>query len=209
MHLPTTVWSTLLKVRRDPARVKDLVVRRYRQPVYEFALLRGLEPEDADDVAQEVFLRVCREEFLEKADRTRGRFRTLLLAVTKHVISALRRRENAGKRDRRRRVSLEDFDVPEEPPGEDPEFDRLWARNLVEKALDRLKDDPTIPAYRLKIQGRSYREIAKELGRKETDVTNHIHRASERLRREIRKMVSEYSSDGDVPSEILALRKFL
>jgi sigma-70-like protein len=87
MHLPTTVWSTLLKVRRDPARVKDLVVRRYRQPVYEFALQRGLPPEDADDVAQEVFLRVCREEFLEKADRTRGRFRTLLLAV--------RTRENA------------------------------------------------------------------------------------------------------------------
>ncbi len=209
MHLPTTVWSTLLKVRNDPDRVKDLVVRRYRQPVYEFAIQRGLTPEDADDVTQEVFLRVCREEFLEKADRTRGRFRTLLLAVTKHVIHAMRRRENAGKRDRRRRVSLEDFDVAGEPPAEDPEFDRLWARNLVEKALDRLKGDATIPAYRLKLQGKSYREIAQALGRKETDVTNHVHRASERLRREIRKMISEYSAEEDVPAEIVALRKFL
>lgn len=209
MHLPTTVWSTLLKVRREPDRVKDLVVRRYRQPVYEFALQRGLPPEDAEDVAQDVFLRVCRETFLEKADRTRGKFRTLLLAVTKHVISAFRRRENADKRDRRRRVPLEDFDIPEESGGEDPDFDRLWAKNLVEKALDRLKNDPAIPAYRLKLQGKSYREIARELGRKETDVTNHIHRGSERLRREIRKMISEYTLEEDVPAEIVALRKFL
>ena len=208
MHLPTTVWSTLLKVRREPERVKDLVVRRYRQPVYEFALRQRLAPEDADDVAQEVFLRVCREDFLEKADRARGKFRTLLLAVTKHVIGSMRRRENAGKRDRRRRVPLEDFDIPAEPAG-DPEFDRLWARNLVSKALERLKDDATIPAYRLKLQGKTTREIAEALGRKETDVTNHVHRAAERLRREIRRMVSGYSSGEDVTAEIVALRRFL
>jgi RNA polymerase sigma factor (sigma-70 family) len=176
--------------------------------VVEFARRQGLRDEDAEDVTQEVFLRVCGETFLRKADQIRGRFRTVLLAVTKHVIGSWRRHERAGKRDRRREVSLEGIPLPAELPA-DPEFDRLWVQNLMNQAMDRLKDDPGIEALRLQLGGLSYQEIADRLGRKVTDVTNFIHRAKGRLRREFERLIAEYSTREEVADEIAALRRFL
>lgn len=208
VYMPSTLWTTILQFHSNPEQVKDFVVRRYRQPVVEFSRLQGLSQEDAEDVAQEVFVRVCHESFLKKADQIRSKFRTVLLAVTKRVIVSQRRHDTAGMRDRRRQVSLDGLDVPGETPA-DPEFDRLWVKNLVEQALARLELDPGVQALRLHLKGDSYQEIASALGRKVTDVTNLLHRARERLRREIEKLIAEYSSKEDVSEEIAALRRFL
>ncbi len=208
MHMPSTMWTTILQFHRDPERVKDFVVRRYRQPVLEFARRRGLNDQDAEDVTQEVFLRVCGEQFLKKADEIRGKFRTVLLAVTTHVIGSWHRHATAGIRDRRREVSIEGIQLAERLP-EDPEFDRLWVQNLMAQAMERLKDEPGTRALKLQLEGLSYQEIARQLGRKTTDVTNFIHRAKERLRKEFERLVAEYSSGEDVAGEISALRRFL
>jgi RNA polymerase sigma factor (sigma-70 family) len=208
VYMPSTLWTTILQFHADPERVKDFVVRRYRQPVVEFAALQGLSREDAEDAAQEVFVRVCRPEFLKKANEIRGKFRTVLLTVTKRVIVSLRRHDTAGMRDRRRQIPLEGFDLPEDTPP-DPEFDRLWVKNLVEQALESLEADAAVQALRLHLKGDSYSDISGKLGRKVTDVTNLIHRARERLRREIERLVAEYSSREDVAEEIAALRRFL
>jgi len=208
VHMPSTMWTTILAFHRDPDRVKDFVVRRYRQPVVEFARRQGLKDEDAEDVAQEVFLRVCHETFLRKADQIRGKFRTVLLAVTKHVIGSWRRHEMAGKRDRRREVSLEGMTLPDELPA-DPEFDKLWVQNLMTQALERLKQDAGTEALKLQLEGLSYQEIAERLGKKTTDVTNFIHRAKERLKKEFERLIAEYSTREDVAEEIAQLRRFL
>ena len=208
MHMPSTMWTTILQFRCDPERVKDFVVRRYRQPVLEFARRQGLKDEDAEDVAQEVFLRVCQETFLKRADQIRGKFRTVLLAVTKHVIGSWRRHEMAGKRDRRREVSLEGMTLPDELPA-DPEFDRLWVQNLMTQAMERLKKDAGTEALKLQLEGLSYQEIAERLGKKTTDVTNFIHRAKERLKKEFERLIAEYSTREDVAEEIAQLRRFL
>lgn len=208
MYMPSTMWTTILQFHSDPERVKDFIVRRYRQPVVEFSRLQGLSAEDAEDVAQEVFVRVCKETFLKKADQIRGKFRTVLLAVTKRVIISQRRHDTAGMRDRRRQVPLEGLDISEELPG-DPEFDRLWVKNLVEQALERLQVDLSVRALRFHLKGDSYQQIAERFGKKVTDVTNFIHRARERLRREIERLVAEYSSREDVAKEIASLRRFL
>ena len=208
MHMPSTMWTTILAFHRDPDRVKDFVVRRYRQPVVEFARRQGLKDEDAEDVAQEVFVRVCHETFLRKADQIRGKFRTVLLAVTKHVIGSWRRHEMAGKRDRRREVSLEGMTLPDDLPA-DPEFDKLWVQNLITQALQRLKQDAGTEALKLQLEGLSYTEIAERLGKKTTDVTNFIHRAKERLKKEFERLIAEYSTREDVAEEIAQLRRFL
>lgn len=208
MHLPSTMWTCIQQVRTDPERVKDLVVRRYRQPIVDFAKLQGLPHEDAEDVAQEVFLRVCREDFLTKADKSKGKFRSLLLAVTRHVIASYRRHELAGMRDRRRDVGIEDFEFPVEA-APDAEFDRIWVRNLVARAMEKLEGAAMADALRLQLAGKSYKEIAAKLGKSETDVTNYIHRAKARLKHEIEQLIGEYCTADELPAEIGALLQFL
>lgn len=208
VYMPSTLWTTLLQFHSDPERVKDFVVRRYRQPVVEFARLQGLSDEDAEDVAQEVFVRICQENFLKKADQIRGKFRSVLLTVTRRVIISLRRHDTAGMRDRRREIPMSGIDLPEESHA-DPDFDRLWVKNLVTQALERLDVDPAVQALRLHLKGFTYQEIAGKLGKKVSDINNFIYRARERLRREIELLVGEYSSRQDIAEEIAALRRFL
>src|SRR6185369_12698653 len=49
-NFPTSIWTTLLSLREDPERVRDLVVRRYRQPIYDFVRRQNLSHEDAEDL---------------------------------------------------------------------------------------------------------------------------------------------------------------
>lgn len=208
MYLPSTMWTCILQVRENPEQVNELVVRRYSQPLQRFARYLGLSHEDAEEVVQETFLRVCDAEFLQNADRRKGKFRTLLLAVLKNVVSEFRRREFAAMRDRRKAVSLGDLDLPEEPR-EAAEFNRIWVRHLVEQAFEALKDDPVIPALRLQVQGKSYREIAEELHLKESDVTNNIHRAKPRIKRELERLIARYCTQDECPDEIALLLDYL
>ena len=77
------------------------------------------------------------------------------------------------------------------------------------QAMERLKHDPGTQALKLQLEGLSYQEIAEKLGRKAADVTNFIHRAKERLRREVERLIAEYSTREDVAEELAALRRFL
>ncbi|HVR83805.1 MAG TPA: sigma-70 family RNA polymerase sigma factor [Planctomycetota bacterium] len=208
MDFPTSIWTVILSVKDNPERVKDLIIRRYREPVYEFLRMKGLTHEDAEDVTQEVFIQICREDFLKKADRDKGKFRTLLQAVTRNLLAFFHRYNMAERRDRRRKVTLGELDLPSETAS-DGEFDQLWVKNLVSQAMDRLKDDPMIIALRRQMEGRTYQEIATELGRQVHDVTNYIHRGKTRLRAEIERMIADYSSKEDVPEEVAHLIKLV
>lgn len=197
----------LAKLQKDPAGAKDLVIRRYRKPIYEFARLQRFNHEDAEDIAQAVFFEVCRSAFLEKAERNKGKFRSYLLGLTQHVIAKFREHELAGMRDRRRTQSLGDYEPPAEvPPNAD--FKRVWAANLHATALEELGDEVSVKAYKLSLEDKSYKEIAAELDIAETDVTNYIHRVKERLRKIILRLIGEYDPD-DIPGEIDDLGKDL
>jgi len=208
LNFPTSIWTRILQVRKDPEGVKDLVVRRYRPAVYEFARKRGLSHEDAEDVAQEVFLRVCAEGFLERADRQRGKFRALLLAVSRHVIASHQRRTLAARRDRRREVALEDFEFPADIPP-DGDFDLAWAKNLAQLAMERLKGKPSLDLLLARMEGATAKELAARVGKTEHAVETALYRVKESLRREIERLVAEYSNEADVDDELGAILKYL
>lgn len=216
----TTHWSRILLAREKDPRSLDDLARAYRAPIHNFILSRGFPSADAEDLTQETFLEVFRDGFLQRADRAKGRFRALLLAVTKHVMARARRQAAAAKRGGGRAAGP----LEEEPPDpdslgdlRDEEFDRLWALDLVRRAIDDLSktDDregrPGSKALKLAIfKKRGYDEIAKELGLKLHDVKNLIHRTRARLRQRIRDLVGEYSgSDPEFDDEISYLGRFL
>jgi RNA polymerase sigma factor (sigma-70 family) len=133
---PTTIWTTIHQAgAQDSVALAD-VAERYRQPVLEFIHRRGYRGHDAEDLCHDVFLRVLKGGVLAKADRDRGRFRSLLLSVTVHVIQDHLRK--------RREKPVEDL----EPPQRDTEFDEGWALHLTERALQRLHEQGS-PYYQV------------------------------------------------------------
>ncbi|MFO0981951.1 MAG: sigma factor [Planctomycetota bacterium] len=124
---PTTIWTTIREAGRNDPQALERFARQYQAAVLRFVRAKGFRGADADDVCQDVFVRLLSGSVLQRATQERGRFRGLLRSVAWHVIQ---------DRWRQRR------DVPSEvidPPASDPDFDREWVLELTERALGRLR----------------------------------------------------------------------
>lgn len=210
--------------RTDPDFVRDQVVRRYREPVCRLLARKGLSQEDAEDLAQEILLRVCRDDFLERADRAKGRFRSLLLAVSQHVVDSWYRQRYAQKRTGGR-VSLDALEDPgrlaeladRAAPLPDEAFDREWAKNVLAWSRARLEEESSRlgAPYAVAVEEHYYRgkplaEIARGLGRSEQDVKNFLHRGRARLRDFILEFVRGYCvSEEESAAELAELGRHL
>lgn len=133
---PTTIWTTIRQAGEDDATALEAFASRYQSPVHAFVRTRGFRGSDADDICQDVFVRVLKGRVLSKADRDRGRFRSLLLSVTMHVIQ-----------DRLRKRSEAPF-AELEPPDRDPDFDEGWVLHLTTRAMDQLREQGS-PYYQI------------------------------------------------------------
>lgn len=126
---PTTIWDVVRAAGgQDPAALAQ-IAEEYRAPVLAFVRSRGVDVSLAEDLCQDVFVRVLAGGVLSKADAEKGRFRSLLCTVTVRVIQDWSRRH--------REIPTEDLDVTVVTPS----FDRLWVRYLLERALKRLRED--------------------------------------------------------------------
>jgi RNA polymerase sigma-70 factor (ECF subfamily) len=189
VRFPSTVWNILHKAKqKDPAALED-ILHRYRPPLVQFALQWGLQAADAEDAAQEAFARVLAQDLIEAADPSKGKFRSLLLAVIRNVI--LEKRRHEARQSQLKSKTAE----------QDPEFDRAWALNLLRLAMERLKEECTgkrAPYYEalclLTREGLSYADIARRLGKTETEVTNYIHRAKTMVRKHFADCIRDYAS---------------
>lgn len=157
----------------------------HRDAVYRLALSLTRDPDTAEDVVQDVFL---------KAYRSLPRFRG-----DAKLGSWLYRITVNADRDRRRRARLRGFQValglrarPEEPwvedrPDADPER-RTAGRGLrrdVARAIDRLTPAERSVFILRQLEGRSIRDAAQILGRAEGTVKNLFFRALRRLRTDL------------------------
>jgi RNA polymerase sigma-70 factor (ECF subfamily) len=205
----STLWTLIRGADRgDEAALRDFA-HKYRAPVLAYIARRGLAAE-AEDLSQEVFLRIFQDRVLSKADPSRGRFRALILSVTRHVIGHHFERQAARKRGagQVRPLAQADPAAPEPDDG----FDREWVSHLIEVALARLAREH--PPYhealrRFLIEGAPCASIAQALGRTEQDVHNHIHRGKKKVAEYLREQVRDYSaSREDYEEELKALSRF-
>lgn len=189
----TTVWTRLSLAAKEDRAARDEVARLYWRPIARFVRHRAPELE-AEEVAHDVLLTILKPAFLAKADRAKGRFRDLLLAVTRHAVrNAWRKQERAP-----RTVSFDALVAePAAPRAERRDFDRLYAQEVLETAIERLRAEckrtrsPQVDVlhlfYRMKL---SQPEIAARLDRTEDTVNNHLHRGRARLGELLREVLS-------------------
>jgi RNA polymerase sigma-70 factor (ECF subfamily) len=207
-RFPTTIWEDISSARKGSSRELDLLLSRYRAPIVGFLRWKDVNVEEAEDIAQEVLIRVSQPDFLEKVDPAKGRFRSLLLSVTRHVLSEGRRRDHAERRGGGVRIvhesDLSDGATPlleKAAANEDTKFDELWVSELVSRALRELEEDAAArgsseaAAFRLKyLEDLTQEEVAARLGCTVFNAKNHIYYGKLKFKQRLLASIKAYCS---------------
>jgi RNA polymerase sigma-70 factor (ECF subfamily) len=172
MPLQQPDLGVLRKAQRGDERAFTLIVRTYETPVYNYVLRLVNDRALAEDLTQEVFLRVFQG--LSKFS-LRSKFTTWLFQVTKNrVLDELR----ASERRPRHLVALEDI-----PPLEvvDAPMERVEAVDAVWRSVRELNVDLKMALLLRDVVGLSYTEIADSLEITLATVKWRIYKAREEV----------------------------
>jgi RNA polymerase sigma factor (sigma-70 family) len=154
----------------------DEVVRTHSARVYRLAYRLTGDPHDADDLTQEVFVRV----FRSLSSYTPGTFEGWLHRITTNLFLDQVRRKKRIRFD-----ALAD-DAADRLPGREPtpqqSYDDRTFDDDVQRALDALPPDFRAAVVLCDIEGLSYEEIAATLDVKLGTVRSRIHRGRAQLR---------------------------
>jgi RNA polymerase sigma-70 factor (ECF subfamily) len=200
--------------------------RTYWRPIFSFVRGRGYSIEDAQDLTQDFFVTILEDNWLQHADRNRGRFRSLLLRSLQNFLINAAEKTHAYKRggdvefiswdDWAAEVPSQVFNSAQVPDSLPPErlFDLNWATTVVEHALQRLREECESKGklWLFRALSRhlteernevSYADLSTELGVAETVVKKQLHNMRQRYRSLLRAEVSRtVENPADVDDEI-------
>ncbi len=215
----TTRWSVILscsdseggeqKARKALAELCKI----YWRPVFAFICHKGHSVPDAQDLTQDFFVMMLKGHLLQRADRTRGRFRSLMLRALQDFLRDAAEKRNTRKRGRDVQIVSWDEWMAEAPsrlsiPLQEAEswsperiFDVRWAATVVERALRRLGDECEKRGRRRVFDvlsvcltgGREdvcYTKFSKTLGLSEVALKSLVHRLRGRYRALLREEVA-------------------
>ena len=193
--------------------------QRYRGAVEALLRREGLSASDADDVAQEFFLRTLDQEFLSRADPERGRFRAYLRTAARRFLANHRRAE--GRLKRRPAGGLVELneEVDQGAGGLSPEdaFDQAWAKAILTRGVERARDhlrergrEQQLQALLLRQEGASWASVAETLGTSAGAARQWGGRAEKVVARFISEEVSgTVAGDRDLADELRELSQIL
>jgi RNA polymerase sigma-70 factor (ECF subfamily) len=188
----------------------EKLCRAYWHPLYAFIRRNGFGEEDAKDLTQQFFARLLERKDFEMVDRSKGKFRTFLLASLTHFLSNERDRARAAKRGGGQTIfSLDEAELEHlnrlEPASElspDKLFDLRWATTVMENALARLREEmqaaekaPQFEELKKYLSGEpvegEYAAVGERLGMTGQAVAVRVHRLRTRYRELVRAEVAE------------------
>ena len=172
MPLPQPDPGVLRKAQKGDERAFSIIVRMYEQPIYNYVVRLVGDRSLAEDLTQEVFVRVYQG---LPSFSLRSRFTTWLFQVTKNrVLDELR------ARDRRPRavVSLDDIQPLE---ALDAPIERTEAIQAVWSAVENLNPDLKMALLLRDVVGLAYTEIADSLEITLATVKWRIYKAREEV----------------------------
>lgn len=162
-------------------------MRKYQNMVYSTAMHLLANPTEAEDMAQEVFLRAY-EHFgsLCESATAGGWLKTVTTNLCLNHLSRYRARwsffSELFSRSDEDETETPEFAAPEDLAEQLEQADR---RQLIEKALHRLPAAQRVPLVLYHLEGCGYEEIAARLKVSLGKVKTDIHRGRQALRRQL------------------------
>jgi RNA polymerase sigma factor (sigma-70 family) len=226
----TTRWSLILSAANgEEQKARGALAelcRTYWRPIFSFVRARGYSIEDAQDLTQDFFVTILRNNWLQHADRNRGRFRSLLLRSLQNFLINAAEKTHAHKRggdvdfvswddwmrETRSQLSLPVQALESLPP--ERVFDLSWATTVVEHALQRLREECESKGKLWLFQALSshltdernelsYSDLSADLGIAETVLKKQLYNMRQRYRSLLRAEVSQtVENPADVDDEI-------
>ena len=217
----TTQWSLVIAAgdtrSEDSREALAALCEVYWYPLYVYARRRGQDAEKAQDLTQGFFAKLVEKNYLQAADRDRGKFRTFLLTAFQRFMADEWDRERAQKRGGGQAILSLDFENAEgehygfEPADErtpEDDFDACWAATLMDRARDRMRREMLEPGKEERFEllegfvtgeGEDipYRQVAETLGLSEAAVKVAVHRMRKRFGEILRAEVAETVGDPD------------
>lgn len=200
---PDTRYSIVSALRSDDeatrARATEAVARVYREPIIAVLRLRwSLDVADAEDLAHDFLAHALERDWLQRYDRSKGRFRTFLRSCLMAYASTAH--EGASRLKRGGGVEHLSLDPAVHTPAADAEvdalFEREWVRSVFERSLEalraqcetegRLETYDVFVAYDIEgaeaSERPNYAQLATRFGIPATQVTNFLNWARRKLR---------------------------
>jgi RNA polymerase sigma-70 factor (ECF subfamily) len=233
----TTQWTQILNVRTTDADRRrgamGIILGQYWKPVYCHLRRKGYDNEAAKDLTQGFFTEIALGgDLIQKAEQTKGRFRTFLLtALERYVVSRLRAATAEKRQPRKGLVSLDGIEapgIPEPASGATPEgaFHYAWASSLVDQVIAEVEAacrrggmtkhwavfHRTVVRPSLEgAEAPTLRELCDELGiASEAKASNMNVTVKRRFQAALRRQVRQYvDADEQVDQEIRELMEIL
>ena len=235
VDLPPTRWSLVARAGNREGEVWTAalgqLVTTYRPALVRHLVVNmRLPPDRAEDLVQ-AFLAdsLLERNVLQEAAREKGRLRSFLLKVFGNFVIGQLRRQEAQKRRPESPDAVALDNLPELRSGEASlaeSFDTVWARQVLERTLDRMrnecqsKDRRVIWAvFEARVLGplldqtdpMPYEQLVERFGlRSPSEASNLLITAKRMFGRMLRAVVREtVAADRDVEAEIRALKRAL
>jgi len=142
----TTHWSLIedIKSKEDKNRaLLGLLLSKYWKPVYCYLRRKGYNNEESKDLTQQFFYEaVFGRGLIEKADESKGRFRSFVLIALNRFLINIKHKETAQRRiPKNKLVSLDLVDSLELPQAvstlaPEDSFNYAWVSSLLEDVLE-------------------------------------------------------------------------
>ena len=212
-----TLWSRVLVAggidSPQSRQAIEELCRLYWFPIYAFLRRAGHDRQVARDLVQGFFTYLLERELLGKANPERGRFRSFLIGVLKNYVRGEQEKKNAISRGGGVEVISIDEEVAEGRYAHEPAtsltpeklFDRRWALQVLEQAMDRLQGEYArsnmkdvfveLQPYLSGDGEYGFAELGARLSKSEGAARVLVHRFRERFRHYIRAVIADTVSD--------------
>ena len=216
---PSTQWSRVVAAGDGDRASVDLLCRAYWQPLYLFARRSGADQQSAQDLVQGFLSHFIERNDFTRVSPERGRFRTYLLHAFRNFQSNDRARNAAQKRGGgAEHLVWEDVEVlyrDDMDRSPEVEFERQWARHLVGRARQRVREayagrpellDALFPMIAHGELDESYAEVGRRLEMTEGAVKVAAFRFRRRFADALRaEVAATVADDAEVDDELAHL----